>query len=115
MGPSMAPNGASLMRPYEAVFSNRAKEVGFSEPATEQAITLNIATLGQFGFSTSYIPGPGNQDESPLRVLARDLHGHADVNSVTIGEMTAVRRLYLEAGPSTESKTLFLNATFCST
>ena len=103
MGFSKAPNGACLQGPYEAVFRNRAKEVGLSEPATEQAVTLNIGTLGQFGFSTSYIPGPGNQDEGPLRALARDLYNHGDVNGVTIGEMTAVRRLYLEAGPGTES------------
>ena len=80
----------------KAVFRNRAKEVGLSELAAEKAISLNIGTLGQFGFSSSYIPGPGNQDEGPLRVLAKDLHGHGDVNDVTIGEMTAIRRLYLE-------------------
>ena len=82
----------------KAVFRNRAKEVGLSELATEKAISLNVGTLGQFGFSSSYIPGLGNQDEGPLRVLAKDLHGHGDVNDVTIGEMTAIRRLYLEAG-----------------
>ena len=59
-----APNGACLHGPYEAVFRNRAKEVGLSEPATEQAVALRIGTLGQFGFSTSYIPGPGNTDEA---------------------------------------------------
>ena len=80
----------------KAVFLNRAKEVGLSELAAQAAVSLNIGTLGQFGFSTSYIPGPGNQDEGPLRVLAKDLHGHGDVNDVTIGEMTAIRRLYLE-------------------
>ena len=65
MSSTKAPNGACLYGPYEAVFRNRAKEVGLSEPATERAITLNIGTLGQFGFSTSYIPGPGNTDEAP--------------------------------------------------
>ena len=96
--------GPAFLGPYEAVFRNRAKEVGLSELATEQAITLNIGTLGQFGFSTAYIPGPGQQDEGPLRLLAKDLYGHGDVTGVTIGEMTAVRRLYLEAGFGTEPK-----------
>ena len=76
--------------------------------AVQTAIDLNIGTLGQFGFSTSYIPGPGQQDETPLRQLAKELHSHADVNAVTIGEMTAVRRLYLEAGSGTELKKLKL-------
>ena len=91
------------MRPYKAVFRNRAKEVGLAERAIEASVTLNIGTLGQFGFSTSYIPGPGQQDETPLRELAKELHGHGDISAVTIGEMTAVRRLYLEAGLGTES------------
>ena len=107
MGFSMAPDGASLNGPYEAVFRNRAKEIGLSELATEQAVSLNIGTLGQFGFSTSYIPGPGNQDEGPLRSLAKDLYGHSEVTGVTIGEMTAVRRLYLEAGSGTKSRYVF--------
>ena len=68
MGPygltKKAPNGACLHGPYEAVFRNRAKEVGLSEPATERAVTLDIGTLGQFGFSANYIPGPGNTDEA---------------------------------------------------
>ena len=96
------------MRLYEAVFRNRAKEVGLAEHATEAAVTLNIGTLGQFGFSTAYIPGPGQQDETPLRQLAKELHGHGDQAAVTIGEMTAVRRLYLEAGFGTESNKLML-------
>ena len=70
--------------------------------AVQTAIDLNIGTLGQFGFSTSYIPGPGQQDETPLRELAKNLHNHGDINAVTIGEMTAVRRLYLEASFGTE-------------
>ena len=64
--------------------------------AIQTAIDLNIGTLGQFGFSTSYIPGPGQQDETPLKELARNLHNHGDILALTIGEMTAVRRLYLE-------------------
>ena len=50
--------------PYKAVFRNRGKEVGLSETAIDKAITSNIGTLGQFGFSTNYIPGPGNVDEA---------------------------------------------------
>ena len=72
--------------------------------AIQTSIDLNIGTLGQFGFSTSYIPGPGQQDETPLRQLAKELHGHPDINAVTIGEMTAVRRLYLEASFRTKFK-----------
>ena len=68
----------------KAVFLNRAKEVGLAEIAAQSAASSNIGTLGQFSFSTSYIPGPGNQDEGPLRFLAKDLHGHGDVNDVTI-------------------------------
>ena len=64
--------------------------------AIQTAIDLNIGTLGQFGFSTCYIPGPGQQDETPLKELAKNLHNHGDILAVTIGEMTAVRRLYLE-------------------
>ena len=66
--------------------------------AVQVAVDNNIGTMGQFGFSTSYIPGPGAQDETPLRELVKILHNHANINDVTIGQMTAVRRLYLEAG-----------------
>ena len=58
--------------------------------------------MGQFGFSTSYIPGPGQQDETPLKELVKVLYNHPNVDSVTIGQMTAVRRLYLEASISTQ-------------
>ena len=58
--------------------------------------------MGQFGFSTSYIPGPGQQDESPLKELVRLLFNRANLGGVTIGQMTAVRRLYLEASFGTK-------------
>ena len=70
--------------------------------AIQNAIDLNIGTLGQFGFSTSYIPGPGQQDETPLKDLVEILHHHANIDAVTIGQMTAVRRLYLEASLGTK-------------
>ena len=57
--------------------------------------------MGQFGFSTSYIPGPGQQDETPLKELVKVLYNHPNLDDVTIGQMTAVRRLYLEAGIGT--------------
>ena len=81
----------------KAVFRSRAQEVGLDGSAIQTAIDLNIGTLGQFGFSTSYIPGPGQQDETPLKDLVKTLHNHANIDAVTIGQMTAVRRLYLEA------------------
>ena len=58
--------------------------------------------MGPFGFSTSYIPGPCQQDESPLKELVRLLFNHANLDGVTIGQMTAVRRLYLEASFGTK-------------
>ena len=81
----------------KAVFRSRAQEVGLEAAAIQTAIDLNIGTLGQFGFSTSYIPGPGQQDETPLKDLVKILHNHPNIEAVTIGQMTAVRRLYLEA------------------
>ena len=70
--------------------------------AVQVAVDNNIGTMGQFGFSTSYIPGPGQQDETPLRELVKILHNHVNIDGVTIGQMTAVRRLYLEAGFGTK-------------
>ena len=68
--------------------------------------------MGQFGFSTSYIPGPGQQDETPLKELVRVLHNHDNMDGVTIGRMTAVRRLYLEAGFGTKFKLNFSRFNF---
>ena len=41
----------------QAVFRSRATEIGVEAAAIQQAIDENIGTLGQFGFSTSFIPG----------------------------------------------------------
>ena len=41
----------------QAVFRSRATEIGVETAAIQQAIDENIGTLGQFGFSTSFIPG----------------------------------------------------------
>ena len=60
--------------------------------------------MGQFGFSTSYIPGPGQQDETPLKELVKVLYNHPNLDGVTIGQMTAVRRLYLEVSFGTQLK-----------
>jgi hypothetical protein len=79
------------------VFSSRAQEIGLSSAAIQVAIDNSIGTMGQFGFSTSYIPGPGQQDETPLKDLVKVLYNHANIDDVTMGQMTAVRRLYLEA------------------
>ena len=70
--------------------------------AIQVAVDNNIGTMGQFGFSTSYIPGPGQQDEAPLKDLVKILHNHGSIDAVTIGQMTAVRRLYLEASFGTK-------------
>ena len=58
--------------------------------------------MGQFGFSTSYIPGPGQHDETPLKELVKVLYNHPNLDGVTIGQMTAVRRLYLEVSFGTQ-------------
>ena len=71
--------------------------------------------MGQFGFSTSYIPGPGQQDESPLKELVRLLFNHANLDGVTIGQMTAVRRLYLEASFGTKLNFFCCNSSCFST
>ena len=87
-----------------AVFRARAALVGMSREAAEEAVQQGIGSMGQFGFSTSFIPGPGQQDEAPLRELASSLYklGETPPNRA---QMTAVRRLYLEVqglniGPS---------------
>ena len=41
----------------QAVFGSRAAEIGVDPGAVESAINQSIGTLGQFGFSTSFIPG----------------------------------------------------------
>ena len=81
----------------KAVFSSRAQDLGLSLPAIQVAVDNSIGTMGQFGFSTSYIPGPGQQDETPLKELVKVLYNHPNIDGVTIGQMTSVRRLYLEA------------------
>ena len=81
----------------QAVFRNRATEIGVSATAIQGAVDEGIGTLGQFGFSTSFIPGPGQQDESPLKDLVRSLHGLADNADISRAQMTSIRRLYLEA------------------
>ena len=80
--------------------------------AIQTAIDLNIGTLGQFGFSSSYIPGPGQQDEAPLKDLVKVIHNHANIDAVTIGQMTAVRRLYLEASFGTKFRIIFYVAIY---
>ena len=79
------------------MFRNRATELGVTDAAAQVAIDNGIGTLGQFGFASSYIPGPGGQDETPLKELVVTLYGLPDVASITLGQMTAIRRLYLEA------------------
>ena len=41
----------------QAVFRSRATEIGVDPGAIQSAIDQSIGTLGQFGFSTSFIPG----------------------------------------------------------
>ena len=41
----------------QAVFRSRATEIGVDPAAIQSAIDQSIGTLGQFGFSTSFIPG----------------------------------------------------------
>ena len=81
----------------KAVFRSRAAELGVDPAAVQVAVDNNIATMGQFGFSSAFIPGPGNQDETPLRELVKTLHSLGDVSAITIAQMTSIRRLYLEA------------------
>ena len=81
----------------QVVFRSRATEIGFSAAAIQGAVDEGIGNLGQFGFSTSFIPGPGQQDETPLKDLVRSLHGLAADADITRAQMTSIRRLYLEA------------------
>ena len=81
----------------QAVFRSRATEIGVAAAAIQGAVDEGIGTLGQFGFSTSFIPGPGQQDETPLKDLVRSLHGLADNADISRAQMTSIRRLYLEA------------------
>ena len=76
--------------------------------AIQVAVNNDIGTLGQFGFSTAYIPGPGQQNEAPLKELVQVLYSHASIDDVTIGQMTAVRRLYLEASLGTKLNKSYL-------
>ena len=70
------------------MFSSRAHELGLLLSAIQVAVDNSIGTMDQFGFSTSYIPGLS---------LLEVLYNHANIVGVTIGQMTLVRRLYLEA------------------
>ena len=111
----------SALLSSQAVFRSRALEVGFTEAAVEVAVQEGIASMGSFGFSTSFIPGqapttydflvgpiskfplcgnkgPGLQDEAPLKELGRQLFGIVGDAELTRGQFTAIRRLYLEAG-----------------
>ena len=40
-----------------AVFRSRAAEIGLEADAIAEAVDQNIGSLGQFGFSTAFIPG----------------------------------------------------------
>ena len=40
-----------------AVFKSRAAEIGLEPAAITAAIDENIGSLGQFGFSTAFMPG----------------------------------------------------------
>ena len=44
-----------------AVFKSRATEIGLEPGAIATAIDENIGSLGQFGFSTAFIPGTCNK------------------------------------------------------
>ena len=113
---------ADALLTSQAVFRSRAIEVGFTEAAVEVAVSEGIASMGSFGFSTPFIPGlyyqkfilflkglskafsrplkvgPGQQEEGPLKELAKSLFNVAPDADLTRAQLTSVRRLYLEAG-----------------
>ena len=44
---------------FQVVFRSRAAELLLDPGAIEEAVTLGIGTMGQFGFSTKFVPGQG--------------------------------------------------------
>ena len=75
-----------------AVFSQRAREVGFSDDDLERVKTEGVASLAKFGFSCRF--APGQADEGPLLELGKTIFGQ---DPVPTAKMSALRRLYFEA------------------
>ena len=75
-----------------AVFSQRAKEIGFSDEDLERIKTEGVASLAKFGFSCKF--SPGQSDEGPLVELGKTIFA---TDPVPTSKMSALRRLYFEA------------------
>ncbi len=54
-----------------AVFSQRARDVGFSDDDIERTKTEGIASLAKFGFACRF--APGQADEAPLIDLGKTI------------------------------------------
>ena len=50
---------ADALLSSQAVFRSRAAELLIDSAAIEEAVMLGIGTMGQFGFSTKFVPGQG--------------------------------------------------------
>ncbi len=75
-----------------AVFTQRAKEVGFSEEDIQRVRHEGVASLAKFGFACRF--SPGQPDEGPLVELGKTIFAE---DPVPTGKMSALRRLYFEA------------------
>jgi hypothetical protein len=75
-----------------AVFSQRAKEIGFSDEDIERVKAEGVASLAKFGFSCKF--SPGQSDETPLVDLGKVVF---NADPVPTAKMSALRRLYFEA------------------
>lgn len=75
----------------EAVFSSRAISKGLSVAVVKSFKDAGIATLGNFAFASSYVPG-SNDDKPFLELVAKALK-----RDPSLGELAALRRLFNEA------------------
>ena len=75
-----------------AVFTQRAKEVGFSDEDVQRVRDEGVASLAKFGFACRF--APGNTDETPLVDLGKTIF---NADPVPTSKMSALRRLYFEA------------------
>ena len=75
-----------------AVFSQRAKEVGFTDEDIERVKAEGVASLAKFGFACRF--SPGQADEGPLMDLGKTIFA---ADPVPTSKMSALRRLYFEA------------------